>query len=560
MASIFDDVLGQRTTETPAAEKKSGSIFDSILSSNTGVDPTGNKSMFDHILSPSPESPAPIPSPDQPSSVTVPPVYNASSSQKSSGSMFDSILSDGTAPHSSDSGNMLTSPERDYAGNTKPESMEDEPWYSKAWEWANSPLWDLHQYGTRTGAGAFERGIETGLEDIGSSFTSPLMIGLTIASFGGTAVEGAGISALRSIGVNEYAAPIVARTAKGLMTAGFTAQMLGGLMTQSPQFLDALKDGDVENATRLGTNILASGVFIREGMKHGLEDVKAVKSYINGKDLTTTERLKLVQEAASLHDEEVQMGSDAARARQEEILRLLKASGGDDPTREAGIRHYVNQDGDVSRLAKQKGIAEGTLKARALTPEEQANEDAGTELRQWTSKSLYKDEHGKPVELYVSDAAPGTHQLGQTLSATGEAGDEHYVRIENPINMRGEKNLTQYIQQIGEQEGILEKKGEGVAEPTKEAWADAQAAMKKKLQDSGYDGITFQAKDGSQKVIALENDQYRPVADYEKAVNTAWNREHAYIAVDKKNLEHVRTSGIGVNTEKNNLPVLRYAG
>jgi hypothetical protein len=446
----------------------------------------------------------------------------------------------------------LTSEERAY-GQTNPEKMDDEPWYSKAWEWMNSPLYDLHKWGTREGAGSFERGLETGLEDIGSSFTSPLMIGLTIASFGGSTVEGAGIGILKSIGVNEYAAPIVARTAKGLLTAGFTTQMLGGLMTQSPQFLDALKDGDVENATRLGTNILASVAFIQEGMKHGLEDVKAVKSYINGKDLTTNERLKLVQEAAGLHDEEVQMGSDAARARQEEILRLLKASGGDDPIREAGIRHWVTQDGDAARIAKMKGIAEGTLKARALTPEEQANEDAGTELRQWASKSLYKDEHGKPVELYVSDAVPGTHKLGQTLSATGEAGDQQYVRIENPINMRGEAGLTQYIQQIGEQEGILEKKGEGVAEPTKEAWADAQEAMRKKLKDSGYDGITFKAKDGAQKVIALENDQYRPVADYEKAANTTWNREHAYVAVDKKNMQQIRTSGIGVSTEKNNI-------
>jgi hypothetical protein len=214
---------------------------------------------------------------------------------------------------------VLTNDEVDYAKKS-PDEMEDEPWYSKAWEWANSPLYDLHQWGTRTGAGAFEKGLETGLEDIGSGFTSPLQIGLTLATFGGGAIEEAGASVLGSIGVSKNAAKTVAATAKLLMTAGFSTQMIGGLITQSPQFLDALKDGDIENATRLGTNIAASGIFLREGLKHGYEDLATVKNYVKGKTLTTTERLGLVQELAGIYDESKAKGTDFARERQEAIV------------------------------------------------------------------------------------------------------------------------------------------------------------------------------------------------------------------------------------------------
>jgi len=52
----------------------------------------------------------------------------------------------------------LSQEEREY-GAKKPDEMEDEPWYSKAWEWLNSPLYDLHKWGTREGAGTFERGL-----------------------------------------------------------------------------------------------------------------------------------------------------------------------------------------------------------------------------------------------------------------------------------------------------------------------------------------------------------------------------------------------------------------
>src|SRR5208282_1652194 len=302
MSSMFSSLSSQNPpaadTETP---KSDGGMFSSLTA------PKQNTSMFSSLADqPKPEQNA------ETVPVTAPPASGPSAGQ----SMFSSLTDNQTPAEKYSVNPVLTNEEIKYEQKS-PDEMEEEPWYSKSWEWLNSPLYDLHKWGTRTGAGAFEKGLETGLEDIGSGFTSPLQIGLTLATFGGGAVEGAGLSVLRGIGVSEEAAPIVARGAKALMTAGFSAQMLGGMITQSPQLLDALKDGDTENATRLATNIAASGAFLTVGLKNGFEDVKAVKNYTKGKSLTTTERLALVQELSGSYDAAKSAGSDFARSRQE---------------------------------------------------------------------------------------------------------------------------------------------------------------------------------------------------------------------------------------------------
>lgn len=426
----------------------------------------------------------------------------------------------------------LSQEERNY-GNKSPEEMEDEPWYSKAWEWMNSPLYDLHKWGTREGAGTFERGLETGLEDIGSGFLSPLQLGLTIATFGGGAVEEAIVGGLRTIGVSKLAAPVVASTAKALMTAGFSAQMIGGLLTQSPQFLDALKDGDTENATRLGTNIAASGLFLTQGLKHGFEDVNTVKNYVKGKQLTTTDRLALVQELAGNYDLAKSKGTDFARARQEDIVAQLKAAGafGDDIT-EAGMRHYITQGGDISRIEKMYGIAEGSIIPRPMTVEELALENDAAEMRKWASESheVTKTAQGAPSKFYLTDSAEGTHKMGQTLSTEGEPEDAHYVQMKNPWPVSTEDSLKKFIEQAG---------GEDEA--------------KQFLKDKGYDGIVYDQAKGEPKFITFDNNQYRSVKDFGSIHDRAWSRDHAYIAIDKKNLDKVMNQGIGKDPKRANV-------
>src|SRR5271163_1138183 len=197
MSSMFSSLLGQTAPPTDTEEQAQKPTSNNTFSSLVTPQPSSNT--YSSI--------AAQPVQDKPELPAVAPAVGAGSG------MFSSLVTPNTPAEKYSADPVLTNTEVKY-GQKSPDEMEDEPWYSKAWEWMNSPLYDLHQWGTREGAGAFEKGLETGLEDIGSGFTSPLQIGLTLATFGGGAVEEAGVSVLGAIGVSKAAAPIVASTAK----------------------------------------------------------------------------------------------------------------------------------------------------------------------------------------------------------------------------------------------------------------------------------------------------------------------------------------------------------
>src|SRR5229473_1486728 len=74
------------------------------------------------------------------------------------------------------------------------------PWYSRAWDAANTPLtttlfgWGSHREGAT--------GWEKGLEDFASGFTSPLSVALLVGTLGSSAAfEAGGSAALRAAGM-----------------------------------------------------------------------------------------------------------------------------------------------------------------------------------------------------------------------------------------------------------------------------------------------------------------------------------------------------------------------
>src|ERR1700728_1618690 len=85
-------------------------------------------------------------------------------------------------------------------GNPPPRDDSDDPWYKKAWTWANTPLTESFGIPSeREGAGGFERAGE----HILSGLTSPLSLALTAATFGtGGFIESAGASALKEAGLS----------------------------------------------------------------------------------------------------------------------------------------------------------------------------------------------------------------------------------------------------------------------------------------------------------------------------------------------------------------------
>ena len=91
-----------------------------------------------------------------------------------------------------------------------------QPWYKRAWDYANTPLTEslFGMPETREGAGGFERGVEK----VASGFTSPLSVALTLATFGaGGAIESAGANALKATG--EFAASEIPQIMKASQVA-----------------------------------------------------------------------------------------------------------------------------------------------------------------------------------------------------------------------------------------------------------------------------------------------------------------------------------------------------
>jgi hypothetical protein len=200
----------------------------------------------------------------------------------------------------------------------------------KAWDWANTPLINLNKDN--------QSGFIGGAEDVLSGLTSPLSIGLTLATFGGgaalrglglaaeempvalrgaqallkagqaadgsaeaitalrtagmaereipTAMKGANalfkagvnadyiphmnslvksspdlMNALSEVGIKQEAFPTAIRGVKSLIDAGFTAQAAMQVIKESPEVLDAMKEGRYDDAARLATHVAAGGVL-----------------------------------------------------------------------------------------------------------------------------------------------------------------------------------------------------------------------------------------------------------------------------------------------------------
>jgi hypothetical protein len=331
----------------------------------------------------------------------------------------------------------LSDEERKQSSRPDPENNEDEPWYSKTWDWINKPLWDLHQYGTRTGAGSFERGVESGAEDLISGLTSPLSVALTIGTFGGDTALNLGVAGLKAVGVSAEAAPFVAHGVKALADLGFTTQALSGLVTQSPQFLDALKDGDIERAAHIGTNILAVGGLTALGATKTFEDADVVKDAINGKTASQIETLKTAKKIAGNLDLGNQTAGEKALDLETEIRKEMETAGIKNTTLMGGVRRYIEAQGDTNLLQAQHDATAGSLPVRPTgelaTPQfnpsikdfgqkknfdeyvaKQHNGDvdaAKTELGRIVDAIQYTDENGSKIRTLVKpvDEIPKNH-------------------------------------------------------------------------------------------------------------------------------------------------------
>lgn len=153
-----------------------------------------------------------------------------------------------TSPYIKDANEALASHPSDQ--DQEASGYLDEPWYTKAWNWLWKPLFNVNE--------KREGGFTGAAEDIVSGFTSPASIALTVGTLGGSALEELGAEFFGNLGLSAAGAKLATNVARGTMETGFTAMQVKGFAQSSSLFLDALKDGDTEQAKYYATQGAAS--------------------------------------------------------------------------------------------------------------------------------------------------------------------------------------------------------------------------------------------------------------------------------------------------------------
>jgi len=212
----------------------------------------------------------------------------------------------------------------------------------KAWDWANTPLLDLHRSGATNG-------LELGAEDVASGFTSPLSIGLAVGTAG---FAPAATAILKGLGVAEKIIPIAAKGIEALIGAGFTGQQAYQVVHESPRVLDALKEGDYETAKRLGINVLAGGVFSVLGGRHALHDAGELAENVGWK-VKPTEEVQKFRREGGVYQADITQAGQTAKLFEENLRKQL---GKTDPVRLGAIYHWIEAGGDKTKLQERHDL------------------------------------------------------------------------------------------------------------------------------------------------------------------------------------------------------------
>ena len=184
---------------------------------------------------------------------------------------------------------------------------ETQPWYKRAWDWANTPITES-VFGLpedRPGAGGFERGVE----HIASGLTSPLSLALTAATFGGGGLlESAGATALKETG--QFTAEEIAQIAKGTEIA---SQVMKEMPSAEPAIKAALEAGGhdpalLNRARDIFAPLLKDTELGTEETQKALSEVgltPAQRTALSKGELSEEERNTLAGEHGGFTDDEI---------------------------------------------------------------------------------------------------------------------------------------------------------------------------------------------------------------------------------------------------------------
>jgi hypothetical protein len=220
-----------------------------------------------------------------------------------------------------------------------------------AWDWANKPLWNLNSEN--------EGGITGGLKDVASGFTTPLSIGLTIGTAGGSTVLEAAAPVFKALGVAEHEIPFISSGIKALVSGGLTAQQAVQAVQESPRVLDALKEGDYENAKRMAVHVATAGLGAAFGTR---ELVPAARTILGGDVPPSPTKVVAKRELGRLLADQTENAQNAKLFIDTAKDTLAK----DDPVTLGAISRYIEAGGDVDLLKRRREVlaeSEQTRKA-----------------------------------------------------------------------------------------------------------------------------------------------------------------------------------------------------
>jgi hypothetical protein len=319
------------------------------------------------------------------------------------------------------------------------------PWYERTWDYLNTPLVNLNPEN--------RGGFIGGTEDVISGLSSPLSIGLTAATLGGGAL-------LRGLGLAAEELPVAVRGIKALVDAGFTAQGAIQAAKESPRVLDALKEGDYENAERLAVHVLAGGAVTYLGGKHLVKDAgplfdeAAVK--LGYKVKPSEENLKIRDNIGKYQADVTDYGKRAENLTDEWHKQFDKLS----PTDREGVMYLMQAGLDREKLiSRHNMLAEAAGRPESRVPNAQGSPETGPKFRLGTPTTIDSGPSaiagmGKRYPIFQGDSQIGEAQVfikddgSATISwlgpekPTGQELQEGYGRLSNQLGPAAIRDLA----------------------------------------------------------------------------------------------------------------------
>ncbi len=323
---------------------------------------------------------------------------------------LDAAMSGGSPSPEADQTPALPTADSNYLDKIKNIWGSDENFLEKLYDTANTNVVDLRGIGEKNPDAdtGFGWGAVHGLEDLASSFSSPLQLGLLIGTAGaGSLIDKLGVEAITTGARGAKIAYNTAKVAGKLVNAGFTMQMLHGAIEAYPEMTKYFEDGDYGKATELGVQFLAGaagGLLSAGHLASGLkEDINGLNP-VTKADLIRGHRTKELKAAT---DHLMQWNSDLKKQIKNPLDREALSFYGQAQGNTDLLGKWIEQVENSDKITS-KGLKDQTLAALRRAVDLKADVASKiTDLRQhydsYADRASAIDDNGNPTLNHIMD-------------------------------------------------------------------------------------------------------------------------------------------------------------